>query len=346
MKKRSERHNNKKRNKFNKIIYNIAIFILAQILVGMTFSFSMVYYGPFVNIRETLVTTAMTTLSHQYIVTKFLSKAEIDRIMEKNKIIDNKSSDEKAIETIAKNVDKASKQRENSNLNEQENAIEHIDISNENYKGHLLIIKDPLRVKVGTTSMLNKQGMKVDEIVKRYGAQAGINGGGFEDENGHGTGGVPLGVLVEDGKVLYGKPGEKNSIIGLNDEGVLVLGKYTLEEIKRKNIKQAISFAPFLIVDGEPMIKTGNGGWGYAPRTAIGQRKDGAIVMLVIDGRQLGSIGATLKDVQDIMLKYDVYNAANLDGGSSTTMVYEGKIINNPSSKYGPRYIPSAFIVK
>jgi exopolysaccharide biosynthesis protein len=94
------------------------------------------------------------------------------------------------------------------------------------------------------------------------------------------------------------------------------------------------------------MIKSGNGGWGLAPRTAIGQTKDGTVLLLVIDGRQLSSLGATLKDVQDIMLSYGAYNAANLDGGSSTTMVYNGKIINTPSSQYGPRYLPSAFIVK
>ena len=94
------------------------------------------------------------------------------------------------------------------------------------------------------------------------------------------------------------------------------------------------------------MIKgTSNGGWGLAPRTAIGQRRDGTVIMLVIDGRQLSSIGATLRDVQDIMLEYGAYNAANLDGGSSSTMVYENRIVNIPSSKYGPRDLPSAFII-
>ncbi len=83
-----------------------------------------------------------------------------------------------------------------------------------------------------------------------------------------------------------------------------------------------------------------------APRTAIGQREDGAILMLVIDGRQASSLGATLKDVQDIMLQYDAYTATNLDGGSSTTMYHEGEVINNPANSLGERSVPSILYVE
>lgn len=96
---------------------------------------------------------------------------------------------------------------------------------------------------------------------------------------------------------------------------------------------------------GEPAITQGDGGWGLAPRTAIGQKKDGTILMLVIDGRQVGSIGATLKDVQEIMLEYGAFNAANLDGGASSVLYYKNKIINHPCSQYGERNAPSFFIV-
>lgn len=101
-----------------------------------------------------------------------------------------------------------------------------------------------------------------------------------------------------------------------------------------------------LIINGKPTIKKGDGGWGIAPRTAIAQRKDGTVLLLVIDGRQKDSIGATLKEVQDILLKYDAYNASNLDGGSSTTMYYQDRVVNKPSDILGERAIPTAFIVK
>jgi hypothetical protein len=92
--------------------------------------------------------------------------------------------------------------------------------------------------------------------------------------------------------------------------------------------------------------QNGDGGWGIAPRTAIGQRKTGEVLFLVIDGRTIDSIGATLKDIQDILLQYGAYNASNLDGGSSTTMYFNGKVINKPSDKLGERTVPTAFIVE
>ncbi|WP_243122188.1 phosphodiester glycosidase family protein [Clostridium thermarum] len=322
--------------KFKAFIKNVVLLIVAQILVGIFFSIPMVYYGPFKVIREELVNTAMTTLSHQYIATWFLSDEEINRIMEKHKIQDeDKRSDVEAVAVFDSDVEK------------KESQVEFINISNEKVKGYILLVKNPSMVRVATTSKIGVQGMKLLDIVKQENAIGGINAGGFGDEGGVGTGGIPMGLLMQDGKVIYGNEKERYSIIGFNEDSVLVLGWYTIAEAKEKKIRDAVSFGPYLIVNGEPMIKgNGNGGWGLAPRTAIGQRQDGTVIMLVIDGRQLDSIGATLKDVQDIMLQYGAYNAANLDGGSSTTMVYQNNIVNSPSSKYGPRDLPSAFVIK
>jgi len=104
--------------------------------------------------------------------------------------------------------------------------------------------------------------------------------------------------------------------------------------------------APPLVVNGKPMITRGDGGWGIQPRTAIGQRKDGTVLLLVIDGRQKSGLGATLKDVQELFIKYDALNAVNLDGGSSATMCYKGAVANRPSDIMGERSIPTAFIIK
>ncbi|MEG1027186.1 MAG: phosphodiester glycosidase family protein, partial [Oscillospiraceae bacterium] len=85
---------------------------------------------------------------------------------------------------------------------------------------------------------------------------------------------------------------------------------------------------------------------GLNPRTAIGQRADGAVLLLVIDGRQPHSLGANLKDLADIMIEHGAINAGNLDGGSSTMMYYEGKLANTCASLYGPRKIPNGFLVR
>lgn len=110
---------------------------------------------------------------------------------------------------------------------------------------------------------------------------------------------------------------------------------------------EGITFGPPLIVDGQKMITDGDGGWGIGPRTAIGQKKDGTVIFLVIDGRQPGySTGATLRDVQDVLYEEGCYIAANLDGGSSTTLYYNGKVVNKPADLLGERMIPTAFIVE
>ena len=140
---------------------------------------------------------------------------------------------------------------------------------------------------------------------------------------------------------------EENEFVGFTKDGNLIVGNYSKAELKEKDVVEGISFGPALIVNGEKMITHGDGGWGVGPRTAIGQRKDGTVLFLVIDGRQPGySVGATLRDIQNIMYEEGAVIAANLDGGSSSTLYYNGKVINKPADLLGERMIPTAFVVK
>ena len=84
---------------------------------------------------------------------------------------------------------------------------------------------------------------------------------------------------------------------------------------------------------------------GTNPRTAIGQREDKAIMLMVIDGRQAISPGASYLDEAEVMLKYGAVNACNLDGGSSTLMWFKGDYINNCASVVGIRAVPTTFLV-
>lgn len=336
MKKRIRRADRyRKKAKVRRVFRHISAVMMANIIVAAVVSIPMIVYGPLENLKEYYITTAMTTMNHKYLATMLFSQEEIEEVLGKNKIEDYKNSSLESIQ-VSSSKDKG----------ESYDGIELTDISNDKYKGYILTIKDPKRITLGVPDTLGKTGKKLEDIIKQEGAVAGINAGGFQDDNGHGNGGKPLGVIIHNGKVLYGNENEKYELVGFNEEGVLILGEYTLEEMRGLGIKEAITFFPFLIVNGQPTIKTGNGGWGIAPRTAIGQKRDGTVVMLVIDGRQITSIGATLKEVQDIMLKYDVYNAVNLDGGASTIMYFRDKIINSPSSLSSGRELPSAFIIK
>ncbi len=181
-------------------------------------------------------------------------------------------------------------------------------------------------------------------------AVAAINGGGFHDPNGTGTGRLPYGFILHDGEYVIGKdvgPDEAVDFVGFSKSGNLIAGNYDKTQLSDMKAMEGITFGPPLIVDGKKMITEGDGGWGVGPRTAIGQKKDGTVLFLVIDGRQPGySLGATLRDVQDILYEKGCYIAANLDGGSSSTLYLNGKVVNKPADLLGERMIPTAFIVK
>ena len=306
------------------------MFILFQMIFIPILSIILIYYGPFVNLREMIVTTAMTTMSHQYIATFFLSDAEIAQILEKNRPSTNVADQVVEDIQVSKN---------------NTDGIELKDVSSKTFKGYLLIVNDPSRVKLAAAPRLGKVGATTSQIIEYYGGVAGINAGGFADDA-LGTGGIPSGILLSFGELKSKKTSGSYSIVGLDTSNRMIVSNYmSYSTMMNKNMRDAVTFGPIIIINGRPTISSGNGGWGIQPRTAIGQRKDGTILMLVIDGRQTDSLGATLKNVQDIFLQYGAYNAYNLDGGASSTMVYDSKLVNKPSDTLGERYVPCAFIV-
>lgn len=227
-------------------------------------------------------------------------------------------------------------------------AIEVKEVSGATYKGKMMIINDPSRLYVATPAQfgLETGGLRVEEMVKRDGAAAGVNAGGFEDENGVGNGGKPLGIVIQNGCLTFGDPSVYSIVIGFDKENKLVVGSMSGAQALERGIRDAVSFTtPALVVNGKAANISGTGG-GLNPRTAISQRADGAVLLLVIDGRQAHSIGANYKDIIDVMLEFGAINAANLDGGSSSLMVYNDEIINVCASLYGSRKLPTAILVR
>ncbi|WAG65937.1 phosphodiester glycosidase family protein [Clostridium estertheticum] len=230
--------------------------------------------------------------------------------------------------------------------NDSKTNIERYNISNGlKFTGYALIIKDPTKIKVGYSNKLGKQGELTSKIAQNNGAIAAVNAGGFTNPD---KNFFPSGLIMNDGKIIYNDLKEntiKKDMVAFTGTGKLLVGKYSLNELNKLNVTEAISFGPALIVNGKPTITKGDGNWGIAPRTAIGQKKDGSIILLAIDGRSVKSLGATLLEVQNILLDYGAVNASNLDGGSSSTMYYNGKVINNPCDISGERKVASAFMV-
>ncbi len=310
------------------------IFLLFELIFTCITAPLLVFYGPFEDVKSTIVGASMNTLSHQYIAKLFLSDDAIVRILKDTHAVDPTEQGEQ-LQTIKLS-------------NKHNSKIEVFNIDGGDFEGKLMVVHDPTRVIAGYSSQMPDSGETTSQISKNNGAIGGINAGGFMDRGWTGTGGTPLGFIVHNGKIIYNQvknDDTKQNTVAFTKEGMLIVGKHSMKELKKLGIKEGVSFGPPLIVNGKPTITKGDGGWGIAPRTAIGQRETGEVLMLVIDGRSLESFGATLRDVQDVLLQYGAVNAANLDGGSSTTMYYNGKVINKPSDKLGERTVPSAFVV-
>ncbi|MBU3190675.1 phosphodiester glycosidase family protein [Clostridium bowmanii] len=233
--------------------------------------------------------------------------------------------------------EQASKSITTLNNDNKTNSITQYDITGKHFKGTMLIIPGDKKIVVGFNKDISKITKTTSQIAKESNAICAINAGGFTGfaESSSETL-SPLGLIMHDGKVIFNDLKDntsKSDIVAFTNKGILLVGKYSLNELNKLNVAEAVSFGPALIVNGKPTITQGEGGWGIAPRTAIGQKKDGSVILLTIDGRSVKSIGATLLDVQNILLQYGAVNASNLDGGSSTTMYYNGKVINTPCGK-------------
>ncbi|MCL2059431.1 MAG: phosphodiester glycosidase family protein [Oscillospiraceae bacterium] len=219
-----------------------------------------------------------------------------------------------------------------------------VEIRKTGYTGRILFVSDPSRVVVRNTNKKNVQGQLIKSYLDEYDAIAGMNGNGFDDPEGHGRGGTIIGWSVADGNAWGHGAKSTYASVAFNDQNVLLAG--TIKDFEAHNIRDLAQYGPSLIVDGKKLI-SGSGGWGLQPRTGIGQREDGTILMATFDGRQPGhSLGITAGDVADLFLQYGCVNAGLCDGGSSSVMMYDGEIVGKPSTpmKTG-RYLPNAFLV-
>lgn len=338
----------------------VALATLAALYVIGGYTVVGVLYLPGSKFKDWLITTAMTTMNHQYFATWFYDSYEVNNVLANNVVVESGEDTNPDLITFNEpdfNQVTFENEFEKAVLTKDENndLYKIIDIERDGFKGKLAVIYDPSKVKLGIskgigTQLSNSYGQYITEIASRYNAVIAINAGGFYDPDWNSSGGVPHGVVISDGKLIANnsKATSSGGIIGFNKENKLILARMTARQALAQGIRDAVDFGPFLIVNGKSSFINGNGGWGDAPRTAIGQRADGIVLLLVIDGRQVGSIGADMNDLTQVMLDYGAINAANLDGGTSTAMSLNGQIISNPRNgnfQAKTRPVPNAWIV-
>ena len=299
------------------------------------------------------IPSAMTTMTHKYLAYTLYDEDEVNRIMSENYI--EQSTEEVNLDDIVINQGDLFTKRYTNKYDKEiftktpgNDVYKLIRINESKFKGWLTVIYDPADVELAVSSKLGRAGQSVNTLVRDNKGLVGINGGGFEDLDGWGNGSIPYGAIIKNGQLVWSHSGGWGSLIGFNKDHKMVLTYKKPEEAIADGVMDAVDFGPFLIVNGNVSKIHGDGGWGTAPRTIIAQRKDGVVLFLIIDGRMPGySIGATMNDVIEILTRYKAYNAANLDGGASTTMSINGSLWNNPyaGGEYGGRTVSNAWIV-
>ncbi len=312
------------------------IVVVSSIFCVFLGSFLFLFYGPWDGFRNFWITSAMTTMNHRYLATWFYSDETIQKVLAENQLIEvDEVTDPNMIQLkkyTNKTIYKNEYEKQILTKDPGNDLYKVIPVSGTGYQGFLVAVYDPSKVSLATTQYLGVRGESILTVAERENAVIAINGGGFYDPDWNSNGALPHGTVIQDGKVVsdFQDANMGGGFIGFTQDNKLVLGKMTKEEALQMGYRDAIEFGPYLIVNGKSSFIRGNGGWGIAPRTAIGQRKDGIVLFLVINGRIPSSIGADMVDLTEIMENYGAYNAANLDGGSSSELVINHEIINTP----------------
>ena len=326
---------------------------LLIILITLVLMILLICYGPSKKATELFTTTFLETGQMKFIVSMFLSDEKIKEIVANNSMSEMTAEVDTNLITI-----------DESNTDSKD--VELVQISGNTFHAKMLIIKDPSRVKLATTYPWGEYGQELDKLVKDSGAIAGVNGGLYVSDSN--KGGKPLGLVVCNGEIQYNNPTGYAGLylIGFDTNDILRIislegmNASKIEQlVKDEKIRDAVVFQEEssdknnhfvkLVVNGEPRQMNGSGS-GANPRTVIGQRKDGAVLLLVTDGRgAAGHLGATASDLIDIMMEYGAVNAANLDGGSSSSMYYNDKYEMTSVTLYYSNSswkLPTAFVVK
>ena len=303
--------------------------VIALILVAACLAANLIFNGPSPAARDILTMTLLEPSGTKWIPGLFMDAQTLDSIRTRD---DSNLKDEFSnTSEIVINKDTAISAGTDEWANSPD-GIRFESHSGDTYNAHIMIVRDPSKVYLGTSTenfSTSIPGTRIDDQIETDGAIAGVNAGAFFDNgtSDPSVGSVPEGLVYSKGVCKWTTGSPPNGIkgfAGFNKDNILVVAQDNLSKAQAEelNIRDGCCFGPVLIMNGEinQEAYTSNSGWNS--RTAIGQRKDGAVVFVCIDGRQAGSAGGTYKDVIDIMIEYGVVNACNMDGGSSTIMVY------------------------
>lgn len=299
------------------------IFIAAFGLVALVYTMAT---GPSETVRDLLVLSATQASATKWLPGLFLDQELVDEIVAKSAQV------QEEVIQMGSHTAGTSGDVQSDEADEWADAIDGMlyrTYSGPTFTAYVLLVRDPSRVYVGTSSNYRsgKIGSRIFDIVAREGAVAGINAGEFSDTNGQGTGDTPIGLTYSKGSCVW-NDGARRTFIGFDNSSVLhAYNQMTKAEADKLEIRDAVSFQTGNVLitnDGEQVtLYYAEKNVGMAQRTAIGQRADGTVILVVTDGRTASSLGATRNDIIDLLVELGAVTAGMLDGGSSAMMYYE-----------------------
>lgn len=350
--------------KVGKLLLKAGAFIgtfLVAVVLTLAISLNMICSDAFPSAQQMFVTTILETGQLKFLASVFLSPQEIQAIVDQNSMKELNAEVDTGLIQIG-----GSGSVDTGGQGTEQKDIEIVEVNGATYSGTMMIVKDPSRVSLATIYPWRDTGVTLDKLVTDNGAIAGINGGLYDSSNN--SGGRPYGVIVSNGEIQHNKPQEYRGLVlvGFTEDHILQIidiSKMSAADVEdlvaERKIRDAVTFQEEssdvnnhfvqLIINNEAREMNGMGS-GLNPRTAIGQREDGSVLLFVTDGRgKSGHLGASSGDLISVMQEFGAVNAANLDGGSSSCMYYDGEYLKSSVTFYYENSswkLPAGFIVK
>ena len=333
---------------------------IAALAAVLLLSLRLICSSAFPTAQQIFVTTVLETGQMKFLASWFLSPDEIQAIVDQNSMADLDADVDASLIQIG-----STGQVDTGAPGAAEEDIEIVEVAGATYTGTMMIVKDPSRVSLATIYPWRDMGVTLEKLVEDSGAIGGINGGLYNSTNN--SGGRPLGVIVSHGEIQFNKPHQYPGLVlvGFTEDHLLQIididgmsAAQVEELVEREKIRDAVTFQEEasdtnnhfvqLIINNEARDMKGQGS-GLNPRTAIGQRADGAVLLFVTDGRgKSGHLGASSGDLIQVMQEFGAVNAANLDGGSSSCMYYDGEYLMPSVTFYYANSswrLPAGFVV-
>ena len=332
------REKKKSRHVMGKVLLVILALFVAMGIGGLG-TVLLITHGPSEQAKIIFTRTLLDTGSLQWVPSVFLSSDEVIRLASPVRTEGGKKYSVEKEAVVSEVVFEP--------VPEDQPVIELVDISGPSWHGKMMVVRDPSLVRLAVPKAMEERGihgldllMDVEEFCEMYGAIGGITAGGFNMDTG-----APGWFVIKNGKIIN-PCSSRACAVGFTADHRLIVGKMNDKEAIEKGMVDGICWPPILIENGVKV--TGMGG-GYNPRAAIGQRADGTVILVLIEGRMVSSLGATFDDLADFMEEQGCINACNLDSGRSSVMVYEGvpvtKIAVGAGIQTTNRAAPNAFVV-